>query len=76
MGVDVTFIDQETTDEEIEKTFRPNTKAVFGETLANPAGAVLDIERFARMVHSYGVPLVVDNMLATPINAVDRKSVV
>lgn len=67
MGVDVTFIDQETTDEEIEKAFRPNTKAVFGETLANPAGAVLDIERFARMAHSHGVPLVVDNTLATPI---------
>ena len=68
MGVDVTFIDQETTDEEIEKAFRPNTKAVFGETLANPAGAVLDIERFARMTHSHGVPLVVDNTLATPIS--------
>jgi len=68
MGVDVTFIDQETTDEEIEKAFRPNTKAVFGETLANPAGAVLDIERFARMAHSHGVPLVVDNTLATPIS--------
>lgn len=68
MGVDVTFIDQETTDEEIEKAFRPNTKAVFGETLANPAGAVLDIERFARMAHNHGVPLVVDNTLATPIS--------
>lgn len=68
MGVDVTSIDQETTDEEIEKAFRPNTKAVFGETLANPAGAVLDIERFARMAHSHGVPLVVDNTLATPIS--------
>lgn len=68
MGVDVTFIDQETTDEEIEKAFRPNTKAVFGETLANPAGAVLDIERFARIAHSHGVPLVVDNTLATPIS--------
>lgn len=68
MGVDVTFIDQETTDEEIEKAFRPNTKAVFGETLANPVGAVLDIERFARMAHSHGVPLVVDNTLATPIS--------
>lgn len=67
MGVDVTFIDQETTDEEIEKAFRPNTKAVFGETLANPAGAVLDIERFARIAHNHGVPLVVDNTLATPI---------
>ncbi|MGP1463745.1 O-acetylhomoserine aminocarboxypropyltransferase/cysteine synthase family protein [Tannerella sp.] len=68
MGVDVTFIDQETTDEEVEKAFRPNTKAVFGETLANPAGAVLDIERFARIAHSHGVPLVVDNTLATPIS--------
>lgn len=68
MGVDVTFIDQETTDEEIEKAFRPNTKAVFGETLANPAGAVLDIERFARIAHNHGVPLVVDNTLATPIS--------
>ncbi len=68
MGVDVTFIDQEATDEEIEKAFRPNTKAVFGETLANPAGAVLDIERLARIAHNHGVPLVVDNTLATPIN--------
>ena len=68
MGVDVTFIDQEATDEAIEKAFRPNTKAVFGETLANPAGAVLDIERFARIAHNHGVPLVVDNTLATPIN--------
>lgn len=68
MGVDVTFIDQDATDEEIEKAFRPNTKAVFGETLANPAGAVLDIERFARIAHNHGVPLVVDNTLATPIS--------
>ncbi len=68
MGVDVTFIDQEATDEEIEKAFRPNTKAVFGETLANPAGAVLDIERLARIAHNHGVPLVVDNTLATPIS--------
>ncbi len=68
MGVDVTFIDQEATDEEIEKAFRPNTKAVFGETLANPAGVVLDIERLARIAHNHGVPLVVDNTLATPIN--------
>ncbi len=68
MGVDVTFIDQDATDEAIEKAFRPNTKAVFGETLANPAGAVLDIERFARIAHNHGVPLVVDNTLATPIN--------
>ncbi len=68
MGVDVTFIDQEATDEEIEKAFRPNTKAVFGETLANPAGAVLDIERLACIAHNHGVPLVVDNTLATPIS--------
>lgn len=68
MGVDVTFINQEATDEEIEKAFRPNTKAVFGETLANPAGAVLDIERLARIAHNHGVPLVVDNTLATPIS--------
>ncbi|MDO4704289.1 O-acetylhomoserine aminocarboxypropyltransferase/cysteine synthase family protein [Tannerella sp.] len=68
MGLDVTFIDQDATDEEIEKAFRPNTKAVFGETLANPAGAVLDIERFARIAHGHGVPLIVDNTLATPIN--------
>ena len=68
MGVDVTFIDQDATDEAIEKAFRPNTKAVFGETLANPAGAVLDIERLARIAHNHGVPLVVDNTLATPIS--------
>lgn len=68
MGIDITFINQEMTDEEIDKAFRTNTKAVFGETIANPACSVLDIERFARIAHKHGVPLIVDNTFATPIN--------
>ena len=68
MGIDVTFIDPDCTDEELEAAFRPNTKAVFGETIANPALVVFDIERFARAAHAHGVPLIVDNTFATPIN--------
>ena len=68
MGIEATFISPDSTDEEIEAAFRPNTKAVFGETIANPALTVFDIERFARKAHEHGVPLVVDNTFATPIN--------
>lgn len=68
MGIEVTFIDQDASEEEIEKAFRPNTKALFGETIANPAISVLDIEKFARIAHKQGVPLIVDNTFPTPIN--------
>ena len=68
MGIDVTFVDQNASEEEIAKAFRPNTKALFGEMISNPAVEVLDIEKFARIAHSHGVPLVVDNTFATPIN--------
>ena len=65
-GVDVSYVDPDASEEEIAAAFRPNTKAVFGETMANPAMNVLDIEKFARVAHSHGVPLVVDNTLGTP----------
>lgn len=68
LGIEVTFIDQDADDEEIIKAFQPNTKALFGETIANPGLKVLDIEKFARIAHSQGVPLIVDNTFATPIN--------
>lgn len=68
MGIDVTFIDQDASEEEIQKAFRPNTKLLFGETITNPSVSVLDIEKFARLAHKNGVPLVVDNTFATPIN--------
>lgn len=68
MGIDFTFIAPDATEEELEAAFRPNTKAVFGETIANPALRVLDIEKFARAAHAHGVPLIVDNTFATPIN--------
>ena len=68
MGVDFTFVDPDCSDEELEAAFRPNTKAVFGETIANPALVVLDIERFAKAAHAHGVPLIIDNTFATPIN--------
>jgi len=67
MGIDVTFLDQNATTEEIEKAFKPNTKLVFGETLSNPGVRVLDIERLAGIAHSHGVPLIVDNTFPTPI---------
>lgn len=67
-GIDVTLVDPDAPEEEIEKAFRPNTKAVFGETIANPALVVLDIEKIARLAHKHGVPLIVDNTFATPIN--------
>lgn len=68
MGVDFTFVDPDCSDEELENTFKPNTKAVFGETIANPALTVLDIEKFAKSAHAHGVPLIIDNTFATPIN--------
>lgn len=67
MGLDVTFIDQDAPEEEIQKAFRPNTKVLFGETIANPKISILDIEKFARIAHRNGVPLIVDNTFATPI---------
>ena len=68
MGVDFTFVRPDATEEELNAAFRPNTKAVFGETIANPALTVLDIEKFANAAHSHGVPLIVDNTFATPVN--------
>ena len=68
MGIQVTFVSPDCTDAELEAAFRPNTKAVFGETIANPALTVLDIERFAAAAHGHGVPLIVDNTFATPVN--------
>ena len=68
LGIDCTFISQEASDEEIQAAFRPNTKAVFGETISNPGCAVFDIERFAKIAHKNGVPLIVDNTFATPVN--------
>ena len=67
MGIDFTFVAPDCTDEELEAAFRPNTKAVFGETIANPALTVLDIERFAKAAHAHGVPLIIDNTFATPV---------
>ncbi len=68
MGIDFTFVSPDCTDEELNAAFRENTKAVFGETIANPALTVLDIERFAAAAHAHGVPLIIDNTFATPVN--------
>ena len=68
MGIDVTFVSPTATEEELDAAFRPNTKAVFGETIANPALTVLDIEKFAKAAHAHGVPLIVDNTFPTPVN--------
>ena len=68
MGIDFTFVDPDCTEEELNAAFRPNTKAVFGETIANPALTVLDIEKFANAAHGHGVPLIIDNTFATPVN--------
>ena len=68
MGVEFTFVDPECSEEELNAAFRPNTKAVFGETIANPALTVLDIEKFAKAAHAHGVPLIMDNTFATPVN--------
>ena len=68
MGIEFTFVSPDSTREELDAAFRPNTKAVFGETIANPALSVLDIEMFAEAAHAHGVPLIVDNTFATPVN--------
>lgn len=68
MGITVTFVDPQCSEEELDAAFQPNTKAVFGETIANPALTVLDIEKFARAAHAHGVPLIVDNTFPTPVN--------
>ena len=68
MGIDFTFVSPDCTVEELNAAFKPNTKAVFGETIANPALTVLDIEKFANAAHSHGVPLIIDNTFATPVN--------
>ena len=68
MGIDVTFVDPDCTEEELNAAFRPNTKALFGETIANPALTVLDIEKFAKVAHANGVPLIIDNTFPTPVN--------
>lgn len=68
MGIDVTFVDPDSAEEELMAAFQPNTRAMFGETIANPALTVLDIEKFARVAHANGVPLIIDNTFATPVN--------
>ena len=68
MGIECTFISPTASEEEIAAAFRPNTKLLFGETISNPSLDVLDIEKFARVAHEHGVPLIVDNTFATPIN--------
>lgn len=68
LGIETTFVDPDCSEEELSAAFKPNTKALFGETIANPALTVLDIEKFARVAHAHGVPLIVDNTFATPIN--------
>jgi O-acetylhomoserine (thiol)-lyase len=68
MGIDFTFISPDSTEEEIQREIRPNTKAIFGETVANPSLAVLDIELFAKVAHKNGIPLIIDNTFATPVN--------
>src|SRR5699024_4456298 len=67
-GIETTLVDPDLPEEELAKEFRPNTKCVFAETIANPALVVLDIEKFAHLAHSHGVPLIVDNTFATPVN--------
>ena len=68
LGIQCTFVDADASEEELAKAFLPNTKAVFAETISNPALVILDIEKFARLAHSHGVPLIVDNTFATPVN--------
>lgn len=68
MGIECTFVDEDATNEEVEALFRPNTKCVFGETISNPGGNIFDIERYAKIAHKHGVPLIVDNTFATPVN--------
>lgn len=68
MGIDVTFVSPRATDEELNAAFRPNTRCVFGETISNPSLDVLDLEQFAKAAHAHGVPLIIDNTFATPVN--------
>ena len=68
MGIEFTFVEPDCSEEELNAAFKPNTKAVFGETIANPALTVLDIEKFANAAHAHGVPLIIDNTFATPVN--------
>jgi len=68
MGIECTFVDNEISEEELDKLFRPNTKCLFGETITNPTVSVYDIEKFAKIAHKHGVPLIIDNTFATPIN--------
>ena len=68
LGIECTFVSQEASEEEIDKAFRPNTKAMFGETISNPGCKILDIEKFAKVAHKHGVPLIIDNTFPTPIN--------
>jgi O-acetylhomoserine (thiol)-lyase len=68
MGIDFTFVSPDASEEELEAAFRPNTKAVFGETIANPALTVCDFEKFSKAAHAHGVPLIIDNTFATPVN--------
>uniref|UniRef100_A0AB33IRI6 O-acetylhomoserine aminocarboxypropyltransferase/cysteine synthase n=1 Tax=Prevotella sp. GTC17253 TaxID=3236793 RepID=A0AB33IRI6_9BACT len=68
LGIDCTFVNQDASEEELSAAFRPNTKLVFGETISNPGCSVLDIEKFAKVAHAHGVPLVIDNTFATPVN--------
>ncbi|MCR4920384.1 MAG: O-acetylhomoserine aminocarboxypropyltransferase/cysteine synthase [Bacteroidaceae bacterium] len=68
LGIECTFVDAEWSDEKIEAAIRPNTKCIFGESISNPGGNILDIERFARIAHTHGIPLIVDNTFPTPIN--------
>jgi len=68
LGIECTFVPQEASEEEIDRAFRPNTKALFGETISNPGCQILDIEKFARIAHKHGVPLIIDNTFPTPIN--------
>ncbi|MBR5582725.1 MAG: PLP-dependent transferase, partial [Phascolarctobacterium sp.] len=67
MGIEATFVSPDCTEEELHAAFKPNTKAVFGETIANPALNVLDIEKFAKVAHAHGVPLIIDNTFPTPV---------
>lgn len=68
MGIECTFVDQNLSEEELGKYFKPNTKLLFGETITNPTVKILDLEKFARVAHSHGVPLIIDNTFATPVN--------
>ena len=71
MGIEATFVSPDCTEEELNAAFKENTKAVFGETIANPALTVLDIEKFAKAAHAHHVPLIVDNTFPTPVNCRD-----